>query len=499
MISRFFLLSSPSMSFVTLPRELQVRILLYVTQPPHGSIGQAPALALVSRVAYSIITELLFKHIRVTNVTTLRRIHAGLEANPALGALVQSIHIGPDEALPFRGWPLRTDQPTTVDDRPAPYLETTLPETQLPRWVKPGSIFSIDFAEERTCQHYAVERAIRAALLGLNVNPRKRGWSQTPHARRIGVRAWALRLWEAQAALDLYLMEMRKREEEGDYDVEHWSLQGSASSHPSDVPIGCVLGKCEHYPILEIKNRSKSASPLAAKHLYLSKADLWHHIARQGSRIEHFDHLILFARSRRSDLDMGNWEWHALEYDLGGPHRAWFNEDNVEDGEEDLSIVSSDERYWIAREPAYGSALAKVGKGEELLRLARSVLARLPRVINLSLSSFLFRALDSFQATDSLVSLTLGPIAPWWNHVLLSISSGEEGYEESKYQGWDFFDYRGDAGSDVYSEEGEATMQRLESLRICGKITNQDARKIATQLQSLREMYLEITTEIGSE
>lgn len=483
------------MSFAALPRELQLRILRYATQPPHGSLGQAPTLARVSRVTYSIITELLFKHIRLTNVTMLRRIHAALEANPALGERVQSIHIGADNALSFHGWPLQVDRDTHIDDTPTLYLETTLPASQLPRWVKPGSVFSIEGIEVDDCQHCAVSRAIGAATSDLDVDPGKRGWSKGAAARRIGVRAWALRLWELQAALDLYLMDMRRREDEGAYDVEDWTSPKPETSGASALQVECETGLCGHYPILELKKHSIRGSWSAGKYLYLSEEDLWRHLSRQSGPAQHFDHLIIFSRSRASDLSMGKWEWSSLREDLKGPHQAWYNEEREEE-DDDNSSAASDEADWSIEEPTSNYSDATVGKGEELLALTREVLARTPRVTNLSLSSFFHKALSGYQLADSLVALTLAPIVRWWLHVLLPFSPNHE-MEQNSRKGT--FDVDTDSDGAWKNDDGEATMSRLVSLRICGSITSRDARKIASQLPNLREMFLEIVGEYGSQ
>lgn len=113
----------------------------------------------------------------------------------------------------------------------------------------------------------------------------------------------------------------------------------------------------------------------------------------------------------------------------------------------------------------------------------------MPQVTNLSVTGFLHRALNSLPASSTLRQLSLGPILPWWDDCLSFLSPGcrpDSGDDRS-------------VNSEASSEgldEGEVAMPRLEQLRICGTMSSRDAKKVATQLPTLREMVWEEASEI---
>lgn len=319
------------MSFAALPRELQTRILLYALEPPNAN-SQAAALALVSRDYNAIVTSLLYRHVRVTTPSMLRSIHAAFQANQSLATLVQSIHIGPDSELLSQGWPLIFDQDSEGGSILA--LLPSIDESLLPRWVQPRLAFNVFGPHDLDCKNFAVHRAIRDAFVQLDVKPVRRGWSES--GRKIGIRAWASRLWSVQAALDLYLAEMRKIEDERKYGIEAWDSEGDAGAGSSDLAEPCQEGTCGHYPTLSIKKHKTSNAtndpPSTAQgdnELFsLSEDQLWDHLARPGGPADHFGHLLLLTRCTRLGLKMGNVEWTRLRNDLGGPHwLAFRNED----------------------------------------------------------------------------------------------------------------------------------------------------------------------------
>lgn len=287
------------------------------------------------------------------------------------------------------------------------------------------------------------------------------------------MRAWASRLWQAQAALDLYLDEMRRCEDAGSYPVTQWSWRASPQWRRG-VDEKCELADCGHYPRIRIEPEKTRGTDLetvteaesaeaGSKQLHLSREQLWTHISRKN---DHFDHLLLFLRSRRHELKLDKEGWKLLKRDLGGPHWGIFR------GEE--SNESSDEDDDASR--AVASRLGfKMDTAEDLLDSARDVIGLTRQLRSLSLTGFLFRALDGLHTASSLTRLSIGPFARWWEHVLSATDQSSTGRVKAEGEG------------------GQGRMTRLARLRICGMLSDLDALKIATELSSLEMVVWEMT------
>lgn len=510
------------MSFAVLPRELQTRILLYALEPANAS-SQAAVLALVSRNCNAIITPLLYRHVRVTTPSMLRSIHAAVQAKPALAKLVQSIHIGPDSELLSQGWPLVLEEEEGGGSILA--LMPTLDKSLLPIWVQPGLAFDIHCPHDLGCKDFAIHRAIRRALEDLDVKAIRRGWSES--GRKIGIRAWASRLWSVQAALDLYLVEMKKKEEAGNYDVQAWDKEGEPESSLTDLDEKCKESTCGHYPALSIKkhktssisNEPQPASEQGVQQLRLTEQQLWNHLARRGGPADHFNHLLHLTRCTRLGLQMGGVEWVRLRNDLGGPHwlafrnedyRAMMKEKGIPRGEDDIRddeasvrtfSEDSNEEYWDDRGE---EAPAEAGgdHAEELLRIAREILAATTRVTNVSLTGFFHRSLGAVQGSEQVPSLSLGPIPRWWQHVLSPLSpgnstEGKTGCDSDSDSDAESEDSYAKARLCAVSVDGTAKMPSLRRLRVCGEMSSRDAAKIATQMPALRTVIWEMTNQEG--
>lgn len=310
------------MSFNWLPPEIQQRILLTTLQLEPRAAQQLTNLALSSRDCYATVTRLVWQHIRITRPSTLRLIHAALTFNPTLGELVQSIHIGPEDELDEQGWPLFAthDIEGDLSDWPIPLLATTVKEAELPRWVKPGSSFRLE-QPVADCKNHHVTFAIQRAVERLGVQPYRRGYDREGH--RIGVRAWAARLWEAQAVLDLYLMEMRRIEEARGYHIVP-SRANPASPSVQHLDELCQSGTCGHYPLLEIQRAGGACSSSNRSRLVVTQSQMRSQLARRDGPTNHFEHLILFSRSTRAGLNMSEEAWALLKFDFGGPDDSVF-------------------------------------------------------------------------------------------------------------------------------------------------------------------------------
>lgn len=462
------------MSFAALPRELQLRIISSTLGSHPIDLAHAKSLVTVSRDCYALVSGAVWRHVRLLRPSALRAFHAAIKSNPPLARLVRSIHVGPEEQLHWQGWPLRAS--AFGADRqhlevPMLFLSTTLTEEQLPRWVKPGSAFNIGHPEQ-DCKGVAVDLAIGEALAGIDVEPWRRGYSKS--GRKVGLREWAQRLWLVQAALDLYLIEMARVEEARQYRIEPWDKPGDPPHHFALMAQPCALGRCAHYPRLEIKShRHPGHIPAEEERFYLTRSQIWQHTARSDGPANHFDHLMLLTESSRQPLGMSEVEWSRVRSALGGPHVQWLSNeafkrmaaaedvvsasgDHSEESGNDYGAPNgshSNEEDFSAAAPM-NPLQGRMQKAEDLLLLAREVLASTTQITNLSLSGFLHRALDSLRGPQLLRSLSLGPGLRWWDHVLPPSSSNSV-------------------------LDNNIQLVGLTRLLICGTMSTQDAAKIA--------------------
>lgn len=355
------------MSFNSLPSELQLLIITEAVRadPAAGSgssfsfspcrnfdMQQALDLAPVSSACRSIIAGLLYSTVRITRPSMLKKFAVTLKERPDLAKLVQSLHLGPDSQLPrqgdpenqlrCQGWPIQLDD--LVAECPLVYVETTLgekDEEKLPRWCRPGRNFSIS-VPFKTCAGCAVGRAIDTVIAAIDVELRRRGYSET--GRRIGLRAWAARLFMLQGCLDMYLMEMRRREDERGSDAVTWQRleeMESTNRYP-EVPSDCEYGRCGHYPQLHYRGASwghrdavegeGETSNLQNNCYIITTEELWQHIARSDGPVNHFDHVLLYANSTRQGLEVGTqWKWKRVKAKLAGPHHDLLTNQEWED------------------------------------------------------------------------------------------------------------------------------------------------------------------------
>lgn len=422
-------LDALTMSFNSLPPELQHIIILnclqitppaYAStsssqQPPTIDANQATVLARVSPSCRAIVSALLYRHVRVTTPSSLQQLHRTLAQRPDLAKLVRSIHLGSEKELSDQGWPFEGSSESE--------LKTSLVDAaELPRWCPPAAAFSIT-RPRWTCQRLAVEQALQSAMVHLDVEPSQRGFSKIE--RQIGVRAWAARLIQLQAVLDLFLMEMRRVEDAycGGL-VSDSAKEETMHEHWED---SCQWPPCRRYPSLQIVH-DVAPSPASSETLVITRAQLQHHLNKPGGSADLFDHLLLLTRSTPHDLDLrGPNEWRRVVRDLGGSC-AELVDWNLRYSEEGQSQSEPEDAFpsWVddaaMDETDNTSPNSDVGhpKMEDLIDLSRSLLAQTLNVVNLALTSFLFRALPSLKSPHLLRSLVIGPRMRYWNDVLQS-------------------------------------------------------------------------------
>lgn len=244
---------------------------------------------------------------------------------------------------------------------------------------------------------------------------------------------------ELQAALDLYLMEMRRVEERKGYEVKSWRSQEAKAE--AVVPrISRHKGKCNAYPRLAFVTPSLStAATRGGDHdtdrevFRITLAQVHEHLARPGCSTDTFDHPLLFARSGVRAFLTGGPGRGLEEWEEGGdPYglvRGWdssptYNENASAEDFADIwnggglrrnkpKDVKIPPDLCDEADPTFPSA-ATLGS---LLASARMVLSAVPSLEVLSLTGLMERAVcgsRSAATLKGLKSLSLGPPPPFW-------------------------------------------------------------------------------------
>lgn len=275
---------------------------------------------------------------------------------------------------------------------------------------------------------------------------------------------WTLRVFEVQAILDLYLGQMRETELQHNRLLPSWR---SSDALPK-VPPECCAGKCAHYPQLllseEFEGVSKKAGKASSKGkqketaapaegkssskatpekvgkakgeapqstFLVTKEHINTHFARRGAHTDHFNHPLLFARPklRRLTLSSGN---RVIVADGKSPDDLYYPSDGDTDDDNDSEADHLYDRYrYIDQDfswshssdqessrssPSVDSLInleLEATGYDETVAIATSTLRLLPRLHNLSLTSYLYRCLGRPQPKLSMLTcLSLGPLLP---------------------------------------------------------------------------------------
>lgn len=280
---------------------------------------------------------------------------------------------------------------------------------------------------------------------------------------------WVERVFEAQAIVDLYLAEMRRIEEKKKRLVPSW--QGISALDAPRGPDKCVLGRCCHYPRLDLegfqdrhrketegaRRRSRAdessesedesdsrrhRAQRAKRRQYrftITLDQVNKHLGRPGTPIDHFDHPLLFARSGHQMLTVTREGKAAVvhgEYPYTARERFYdFLDDEdvneLERNRKGLHVWLSDrvdpDLEFASPSPSSSSqssptATAASGQTRDplthkptknVIELGRSILQLVRTVKNLSLTSYLARCIELEGPSLSEVRyLSLGPLKP---------------------------------------------------------------------------------------
>lgn len=193
------------------------------------------------------------------------------------------------------------------------------------------------------------------------------------------------RLAEAQAVLDLYLMELRHWEDEkgisrGRADSDQDSSSSSEDEEEdSDEPEGV------EYPSLVLTGYpappSRPSHPRFSEpqeRFVIDRAQILRHLARPRCEHDWFDHHVLFARSGEQSILSA-----ICEYDFGGRATHKFRREPDENWDEFFFDPDASSPDW---------SLPNTSTIGSLLSLLSSVLSHTTNLENLSLTGFLERA-----------------------------------------------------------------------------------------------------------
>lgn len=441
-------------NFPLLPHELKARIfdlacspspsspskaaasratLLPPSRPPRRDLETTLNLMLASRSFYAFVAPSLYGRVWISRPSTLPCFHRALISHPALGSLIKSIHIGPDEVVPENEFPLLDEGRQSYGRGAVPtdaaYIRCSLRSVEesdlLPRWC---SEF-VQWPLASPCQSPS-SKAIFTALQSIqqSIDIDLRSHKRSHRGDSISHAEYTIRLWEGQAALDCYLLAM------GRHDNDH---TGSPS-----------LGQCglPAYPPLVLTGypgspRTSTEGKSDETCWTFSRTQLIQYLCRRQSCTDRFNHPVLFARS---GIDILN--DHDLEYDPELPHDA-----NGFGGRGWPNLFSL-----TGPEASTGLLLPNTATLGSLINLCRSTLLLLVNLETLSLTGSLELALSGCNL-DTVRNLAIGP-----------------------------------GGSRVKTPLQYQVLAGVEELRLCGTSLNEaDLEEMFAKMPSLR--WLEVS------
>lgn len=376
-------------SFYSLPEELRSRVLdlafhlplswqsLAGAQPRQVDFATTLSLARTSRWLYQRVIFFIYRDIKITRPSALALLQQAVSSHPQLGRVIRSLHVGPeDEATEGKTSPI-TVQPRSRDAqgnwRPASYrisssLRSPMDVGLLPQWCTPGKEWSFHH-EAEDAQALVISRALLAVVESFGLHPdRLHSW-QPPTT--------IVQIYEAQAALDLYLMALGRLDNE---------RSGSDASSPSRND------EAEYPPLILVGTAAQptlTSAMVQDKPYVITRQQVLQHLARPGCVFDTFDHPLLFARSslesgsvnatpRREEPDSYN-RWRAED-----PADV-FTPNGIQDADEPSTKWKTSLNFL---DPAFTS----IPTTGSLLGLLRSLLALTPGLDRLALTGFLERA-----------------------------------------------------------------------------------------------------------
>lgn len=422
--------SPPTLGFITLPVELKQMIVElacshdlracdddggpvpvpYNSSLPDLDTSTLLELTLVNRELHQLTQALQYQRIELTTSSALYELHRTLTIHPELGALIRNLYIGPQGALPCSWWPLFVDVESYVVQPPHSYIMSFLPHYAAPKACQRSgreSTWPVD-APANTCMEAAVAKALQVAMHSVDAalieNVRNKNQDVVESAFKL------------QAMLDLYLLEVKRREdarnEEEEEGAEEEGETSCSSSCSNEPPENCLKAECGHYPPLEIADPSEQQPPgscESARPVVITRSQLLSYMTPRGAVTDRLDHPLLFSRSGLGMSYQGVDEI-AFEDDLedcaNWPRLTthWSKEARI-----DLSAFLRNGCQEVESEGSIDIAAGPKATLKSTLLWGRSVLSHATNVENLSLTGHLEQVTRSGLELASVKKCTIGP------------------------------------------------------------------------------------------
>lgn len=412
------------------------------------------SLTLTSRGLYNLVVSTLYRNVHIGRPSVLQALQSTLASRPVLGRLIASLHFGPADGnrVELYGdyrWPVKHN--VSLEDprrsyQCASYFSSSLTrscdEDLIPEWCKDEDLqWPLEgHHSPPDCRGRAISDALSVIQEAIDVDLGEEPYSKSrknvgsvstldcthqsllhrfelkcPLARPPRQSLWVQRMLEAQAALDLFLAGMRRREEASvDYSGS-WRAKPYDPSGDASIPAACTQGRCGHYPQLQLTGYptppQDTATETSDAHdvLLLSRTELLAHLARPGSRTDRFDHHLLFLTSGAPISDL---------YSNG---RAGGGSDAHRGDREPPQLHNSDFESCasgaLMLQTGIDVAIHSTASVASLLGLARSILSFTPNVKVLSLTGVFERLACGDHLPPQLPalrSLSIGPQPPHW-------------------------------------------------------------------------------------
>lgn len=393
-------------SFLSLPHELRTDIIGMACLPESsdGSLDYETiySLMLTGRHIHIYGARLLYRTIRITKPSMLAELVFALISRPELGALIQTMHLGPERHHEREWWPMAEHGIGLPDVRSGEVrlICTSLEDEEvLPRWCGARRCFVLNSRGEVDHRDAAVLRAVEAAEQAFGIDLKRPRYSHT--GEEIGSTHWLVGILEIQSVLDLYLIELRRMEDEAGQSempakIERYSRESPAHTGP----------RLDYPPLLL---SDSPASPNAhqeackAQVFQLSRGAVLDYLFRRGGPANSFDHPLLLARSglqllEIDDAGQASATSHAMLSDSEG---FAFPDTSTPSSSSNLADALTTHR----RAPS---------TAREVLALGHTLLVHAPQLRHLFLSGILQHLITHHQPSSPLPplrSVFLGPLS----------------------------------------------------------------------------------------
>lgn len=365
-------------SFSSLPSELREKIVELACGPfyPWSTSpdrNTCRSLLLTCKNTYDLAAPILYRHLEVARPSILADLASTLVSKPTLGTLIKSLHLGPTCHCPSDYWPLGRDR-----DKPLTIRTSLEDKALLPRWCPAPREWPLVWSEAMvSCKVRAVHEAIETAAAALGVDLFRVRWSWDGGEVTAG--RWLMGVLEVQAALDLYLMALRRLEDSNARRLTEHNLSPNKEGSSTEPT----------YPPLSILPSSSLGTTGGRQGtVTLNRADLLAHLAERGGNLDYFDHPLVFVRSSIDFLTIYEEDGH------GNTSEAFLNRMNSLAGDCDIEqlahIFSLCAPDLAQRNGNFFHTVVpdRTTTGGNLAN-ARMVLAHAPQIEHLSLSSYL--------------------------------------------------------------------------------------------------------------